>query len=126
MKRLWIAVGLLALAVGLCVSATLYQHRRIDGMLAQLEAMEQTFAAGDRDTARGMAAELAEDYEAIGAVLFCFVPHSDLADSQETVTMLPTLMERGGEEELRMEMARLREQLLYLRGVDDPLWRNIL
>ena len=126
MKRLWIAAALLILAVGLCVTAGLYQHRSIDGMLARLEDMERAFAAGDRETARRLAEERAEDYETVGAVRFCFVPHNDLADSQETVTMLPTLMAQGGEEELQMEMARLREQLTYLRGIDDPLWRNIL
>ena len=126
MKRLWIAAALLILAAGLCVTAGLYQHRSIDGMLARLEDMERAFAAGDRETARRLAEEIAEEYETVGAVLFCFVPHNDLADSQETVTMLPTLMAQGGEEELRMEMARLREQLTYLRGIDDPLWRNIL
>ena len=36
MKRLWMAAGLLVTAVGLCVTVTLYQHRCIDNMLAQL------------------------------------------------------------------------------------------
>ena len=126
MKRLWIAVGLLFLAVGLCVTASLYQHHSIDRMLEKLDGIEQTFQHGERETARRMAQEMAEDYETVCKVLFCFVSHSDLADSQETVTMLPALMEQGGEEELRMEMARLREQLTYLRCVDDPLWGNIL
>ena len=45
MKRLWIAAALLILAVWLCVTAGLYQHRSIDGMLARLHKGEQVVPA---------------------------------------------------------------------------------
>lgn len=126
MKRLWIAVGLLAVAVGLCVTATLYQHRQIDRMLGTLDRLETAYTAGDSAEAHRLAEQLATDYEATGQVLYCFIAHKELADSQETVAVLPALLRQGGEEELRMEIARLREQFRYLRDVDDPTVWNIL
>lgn len=126
MKRLWIAVILLGLAVGLCVTANLYQHRCIDDMLAKLTHLEQVYDGGDRAAARALAEDMAEEYAEVGHVLFCFLPHGEMADSQETVAVLPQLVAEGGEEEMRMEMARLREQLTYLRGVDDLTWENVL
>lgn len=126
MKRLWIAMALLAVAVGLCVATTLYQHRQIDRLSATLDRMESAYIAGDMSQARQLAQQVAEDYAAIGERLYCFVAHSELADSQETVAVLPALLRQGGEEELKMELARLREQLEYLRGVDDPTLWNIL
>ena len=126
MRRLWIAVGLLAIAAGLCLSATLYQHRQIDRLLDTLDQMETAYDNGNVDKAHQLAEDLVADYEAVGRVLYCFIAHSDLADSQETVAVLPALLLQGGEEELRMEIARLREQFGYLRGVDDPTIGNIL
>ena len=114
------------MAAGLCLSATLYQHRQIDRLLDTLDQMETAYDNGNVDKAHQLAEDLVADYEAVGRVLYCFIAHSDLADSQETVAVLPALLLQGGDEELRMEIARLREQFGYLRGVDDPTIGNIL
>lgn len=126
MKRLWIAAGLLAVAILLCVMTTLYQHRQIDRMLGILEQLEETYTDGDLDKARGLAEKLTQEYETVSRVLYCFVAHNDLAESQETIALLPALIRQGGQEELKMEIARVREQLRYLRGIDDPSLSNIL
>jgi len=126
MKRLWVAAGMIAAVVALCVTVVLYQHRQIDKMLVQLDRLEQVYDSGDRDAARSIAQDMATDYKAVGRVLFCFVTHNEMADSQETVALLPDLVMQQGEEELRMEIARLREQLTYLRGIDDLRWENVL
>ncbi len=126
MKRLWVAVALLGVAVALCLAASLYQHRQIDRMLDTLDRLETAYDAGDIGEAKRQAEQLVTDYKAVGRVLYCFIAHSDLAESQETVTLLPALLGQGDQEELKMEIARLREQLRYLREIDDPLWQNIL
>ena len=126
MKRLWIAVALLTIAMGLCAVTTIYQHRQIDRLTATLDRLETAYEAGDIPEASRLAKQVVADYAAVGKILYCFVAHSDLADSQETVAMLPALLQQGGEEELKMELARLREQLAYLRSVDDPTIGNML
>lgn len=126
MKRLWIAVGLLSLAVALCIGTNLYHHRQIDRLMNTLDGLEQAYTVGDRDRAHRLAEQLVTDYEKVGRVLYCFIAHEELADSQETVAMLSALLNQGGEEEFRMEIARLREQFAYLRSVDDFLLHNIL
>ena len=126
MKRLWIAVALLGIAAGLCLGASLYQHRQIDRMLGTLDRLEQAYTQGDIATAQRLADQLYRDYEAVGRVLYCFIAHSSLENSQETVALLPALLRQGKQEELEMEIARLREQLRYLSTLDDPLWENIL
>lgn len=126
MKRLWVAVALLGLVASLCVCASLYQHRQINRMLHTLDRLERVYTAGDMQTANQLAEQLQEDYEAAGRVLYCFIAHGDLAESQETVALLPALLRQGRQEELEMEIARLREQLGYLQTIDDPLWQNVL
>ena len=126
MKRLWIAAGLLVLAAGLCLFGSIYQHRQIDQMLVTLDRLEATYEAGDTAQAYQLAKELSDQYTRVGKVLYCYIAHNDLAESQETAAVLPALLLQSGQEEMKMEIARLREQLRYLRCIDDPLWENIL
>ena len=126
MKRLWIAAALLVAVVGLCIGAELYQHRRTEDLMTTLERLENAYAAGNTEEALVIARQLEKQYEGISRVMYCFIAHSDLSESQETVAMLPTLVERGEAEELHMEIARLRKELRYLRNIDDPLLQNIL
>ena len=126
MKRLWIALTLLLLVVGLCVISRTYLYRRMGDLLDALDTIETHWAEGDKDTAVRLAEAFVEEYHRVRGVLDGYVAHNDLEESEETAALLPTLFSQGGEEELRMELARLREQLIYLRTIDDPLWRNIL
>ena len=126
MKRLWVAVTLLALAAGLCVGASLYQHHCIDQMLNTLDLLERAYSAEQKQSALALARQLVKDYQQAGRLLYCFIAHSDLAESQETIALLPALLQEGKQEEFQMELARLREQLRYLRDIDDPLPQNIL
>ena len=126
MKRLWIAAALLALVVGLCLTTEIYQHRRVEDTMALLDELEQAYDDGNLRQAQQTAEQLTQQYESVCRVLMCFTAHSDIAESQETAALLPTLLRQDGTEELKMEIARLREQLAYLRSVDDPLLWNIL
>jgi hypothetical protein len=126
MKRLWIAVALIGTVAGLCVITTAYQHRRTEDMLALVDAVEAAYEDGDIPAARRNAEELIAVYDGVCRIMMCYVTHSDIAESQETVRMLPALLEKGGGEEQKMEIARLREELTHLRQIDDPLPWNIL
>ena len=126
MKRLWIAVGLLSLMIGLCLVTEVYQHRKMEEMLANLDRLEEAYQQGDISGARELAYKMADRYEQISRVVLCFTAHSDMAESQETIQLLPALLRQDGNEELGMEIARLREELTYLRNIDDPLIWNIL
>ena len=126
MKRLWIAVLLLCGVVGLCVASTLYRHHQMDTMIAALDRLEHAYTQGDVHHARELAEEIIDRYERVSRVALCFIAHSDMAESQETVRLLPALLQQDGDEELGMEIARLREELSHLWEIDDPLIWNIL
>ena len=126
MKRIRIALVLLAVVILLCVVTQQYQHRRIDRLLTELDRLEETYRRGDREQAAQIAHHFADLYSKVSNVMDCYIAYDDLAESQETAAILPSLLHRSGEEELFMELERLREQLRYLQRVDDPLLRNIL
>ena len=126
MKRLWVAAAILCGVVLLCVGSGLYRHHRIDAMQNTLQQMETAYRRGDATHAQQLAQELIRQYEQSGGILLCYTTHSDMADSQETVALLPTLLRQDSGDELEMEIARLRAEFTYLRQIDDPLLRNIL
>ena len=126
MKRLYVAVALLAAVIALCVLTHRYQHREIDRMLAALENIEIAARRGDVDQALTQATAFAADYQQVSDWISCYVPHGELRESKETAAILPALLEQGVSEELYMEIYRLRTQLATIQKVDDPILRNIL
>ena len=126
MKRLYIAVALLAAVTALCVLSHRYQHRQIDRMLTQLDGIEALYRSGDTAAATQAAQDFSVEYRRVSDWISCYVAHGELRESRETAALLATLIGDDDADELYMEIARLREQLRYLRQVDDPLLRNIL
>lgn len=125
MKRLWCAVAILAVTLILCVATQRYQHRQVDRMLHDLDQLETVYTT-DQEAAIGIAQGIADRYTRVARVMNCYISHNDLAESEETAALLPALVKAAQGDELAMELARLREELTFLRTVDDPLLQNIL
>lgn len=126
MKRLYVAVALLVAVITACILTHLYQHRQMDRMIATLDRIETLYRNGDTETAVTMAEDFSAAYQRICDRISCYVAHNELRESRETAAILPALLKAHGEEDLYMEIARLRTQLRYVRQVDDPLLQNIL
>lgn len=126
MKRLYIALLLLVAVATACFFSHRYLHRQTARMLHALQHIEEQYRNGDTASAIALAEQFAADYQQVSDRISCYVSHSELRESRETAALLPTLMRNGGEEELWMELARLRSQLHHLRQVDDPTLQNIL
>lgn len=126
MKRLYIALALLAAVATVCVGGHWYQHRQINQMLNRLDQIETAARNGDTDHAAQLAEAFAADYRKISDRISCYVPHGELRESRETAALLPSLLRQNSRDELWMELARLRSQLKYIQQVDDPSLQNIL
>ena len=125
MKRLYIALFLLIAVMAVCVCSHRYQHRQIDRMLSRLEQIETAARSGDSHAVQ-MAEAFAADYGKISDRISCYVPHGELRESRETAALLPSLLRQNSRDELWMELARLRSQLMYIQQLDDPNLQNIL
>lgn len=126
MKRLYIALFLLATVIAACVLTHCYQHRQLDRMLQQLDQIEHTVRAGDISHATQLAQEFSTAYRRVSNRISCYIAHGELLESRETAAILPTLVQTHSREDLLTDLERLRTQLLHLRQVDDPLPQNIL
>ena len=126
MKRIYIALALLAAVAALCVGAHLYLHAQADRMLTALDDIEETYRKGDVASAQAQAQDFAAAYRRVSDWVSCYVAHGELRESRETAALLPTLVANNDRNGLYMEIARLRAQLEYIRQVDDAILRNIL
>lgn len=126
MRRLWAAVLLLTAVAALCFFTIRHQQKQVDALLKSLDKVEAAYRTNDTDKIHQLAKALQEEYEQRAAFLPYFISHDDLIESQEAVTMLTAALEEDNPEEFLLEAARLRQQLLWLREVDVPHWRNIL
>ena len=126
MKRIYIALALLAAVAALCVGAHRYQHRQTDRMLDALTQVEEAYRLGDNYRAQQLAQDFAAAYRRVSDWVSCYVAHGELRESRETAALLPTLVANSDANALYMEIARLRAQLEYIRQVDDAILRNIL
>ena len=65
MKRIWIALALLAVTLVMCFLTQAFQHRQMGRMLADLDRLEEAYNAGDRAGATKIAEEFNRRYQRI-------------------------------------------------------------
>lgn len=126
MKRLWLAGGILAAILTLCISTLIYQQRQIDTMLDSLDAVTAAYDAGEADRAYTLALSLEGDYDRRTRFFPYFMAHGDLIECRESLALLPSILKDGNTEEFHMESTRCRVQLERLAASELPILQNIL
>ncbi len=126
MKRLWLAGGIFAAIVTLCISTLLYQQRQVDILLDELDSVVAAFDDGDNARAHTLAQKLEKEYEHRTRLFPCFMAHGDLIECRESLSLLPSILKDGDAEEFHMESTRCRIMLERLAASELPTWQNIL
>lgn len=126
MKRLWLAGGIFAAILTLCISTIVYQQRQIDVLLDGLDAVISAYDDADNTRAYDLARTLEEDYERRTRFLPCFMAHGDLIECRESISLLPSILQDGDAEEFHMESTRCRIMLKRLAASELPTLQNIL
>lgn len=125
MKRLIIAVVLLALTAGLCAAGQQLLEKRTDRLLTVLDELEYACRSGDSDAAVTIAARFAEDFPQETHLLPLFLPHATLEAAAESAAVLPALAATDFNDTLA-EIARCRSRLEELRNAERLTMENIL
>ncbi len=126
MKRLWLAGGIFAAILTLCITTLLYQQRQIDILLSELDGVITAYDAGDINSAHTRAMALEEAYERRTRFFPYFMAHGDLIECREGLSLLPSILKDGDTEEFHMESTRCRIQLERLAASELPTFQNIL
>ena len=126
MKRVYLAIGLLVTTVTLCVVTLFYQQTQIDRLLGQADTLEEAYEKGQTQTCIQQAEQLAHSYEHCTRLFSCFMSHNELNDSLDSVVTLAACLKEDNPEEFLLELAKFRQQLIYMRQIEAPHIRNIL
>lgn len=124
MKRLLIAVALLALTVLLCGGPLWYLEHSTADMLRTLDTAEVALQRGD-DAALGDAVSaLNADFKRANRILPMFFSHAKTDDIEESVTLLATLTHEQAAL-LAEELTRCRYRIDHLRQSERLTFSNI-
>lgn len=126
MKRLWLAGGIFAVILALCLSTLLYQQKQVDILLEGLDGVIAAFDDGDNTRAYTLAQTLKKEYEQRTRLFPCFMAHGDLIECRESLSLLPSILKDGDAEEFHMESTRCRIMLERLAASELPTVQNIL
>lgn len=126
MKRLWLAGGIFAAILTLCLSTLFYQRRQSKVLLDDLDAVIAAYDAGQQQRAYELANELEKNFEQRTRFFTYFMAHGILNECRESLALLPSILKEDNTEEFRMESSRCRVQLERLVTSELPILENIL
>ena len=126
MKRLWLAGGIFAVILTLCLTSLLYQQRQIDALLSELDTVITAFDGGDDDLAYTLSRSLEEEFAHRTRYFPLFMAHGDLIECRECIALLPSILKDGDAEEFHMESTRCRMILERIALSELPSIQNIL
>ncbi len=126
MNRLWLAGGIFAAILALCLSTLLYQRRQSKVLLDDLDAVIAAYDAGEQQRAYELATELEKNFQRQTRLFPCFMAHGILNECRESLALLPSILKEDNAEEFRMESSRCRVQLERLVTSELPILENIL
>lgn len=125
-KRSALAIALLAVVAGMCVTSILVQMRTSGYLLNLIGEIRTAYDAKDEEECLRLSRQFAEEYVEKTQHFSYFMRHADVAKIEETVVTLPILLESGDMEHFPAELERCRNQLEKLSELELPLPENIL
>lgn len=126
MKRVLLALSLLALVLAACAGSLIYQQRQINRLEALTDGLENAYRSGEMDECVQKAKELADYFIRCSRVFSCYMSHNELNESLDTVVALAATLEEDNPEEFLLELAKFRQQLAQLWQIEIPHLNNIL
>lgn len=126
MKRVIVAIVLLALVAGGSVLSLYNERKNTDYLIELTDQIEEAFSAEDMERAQALTDRFAEEFPERTKFFPFFMRHSDITKIEENVIMLPILLQAGDMEHFPAELVRCRNQLDKLSELEVPLWENIL
>jgi hypothetical protein len=125
MKRIYIALVLLAIIAVSCVSTLLLERKQLHAMIDLTDKMEQSCRKGDYDRALEQAITLKGEFDERTKTFALFLRHNELNAIKETVLLLPLHLEQESYHEFYIDVSRCRLLLQKQWEMDLPILQNI-
>lgn len=126
MKRIYVALGILAVLVLSCVVSLRYHRQQTDALVMQIDTLVETFDPKHPETAIAPTKAFIEEYSRRTAIFPTFSRHSTLTDVECELVSLPALLEKGEPLDYTAILLRCRQRLSAFYRLELPLVENIL
>ncbi len=126
MKRVYIAIGLLALVVAMSVGALLLQNRTTERLIDSCNELIEIYQRGEVEECRRKAQELSENMEQEMRWFPFFLAHDRMESIFQQAGALPYLVSDDDPADFFSALAVIRVQLGVLRDSELPTPENIM
>ena len=126
MKRILIALALLAAVAALCITCQITLTQQTRALIRQIDTIQTHYDAGDLPSSRAETTRYAEEAAHHTRWFPLFLRHAELISIEETATQLTAILEAGDDKRFPAELARCRRQLTCLLEMERPTWENLL
>lgn len=125
MKRIYIALVLLAIITAGCLGAILLEKQQLEELIDETYTMEQAFRQGDIRTASQIADNLKQEFPKKARSFALFLHHNVLLEIEECLVLLPLYLQSEEQDDFLAEISRCRLLLEKQLERELPLWENI-
>lgn len=126
MKRVILALVLLAVVAGLCGLSLHTQVSSTGYLLTMTDKLEEAYRTGDMEECQRLARQFTEDFREQTRYFPFFMRHGDIWAIEDTVIALPVYLETEDLQHFLSELIKCRSQLEKLYQLELPLPENIL
>lgn len=126
MKRVIIAIVLLAAVVIGCVIMLLFERQVFEDLTDLIDTAETCYRNGDVEGALAAAERLSKQVPKNAHRLCVFLPHQTLSELEKVTAGLPLILQYGDPRDFPAEARRCRLMLQRVWDQEKPLLENIL
>lgn len=125
MKRMWVALVLLILAVTVC-GIGIYNTQKVTAeMIQTVSQAKSAQEKGDDKAACKLSEKAEDDWREAHSVLCTYMVHARLEEIDQTLSTLPELCRNGAKDAFLSECDRSLTQFSYLTEAEMPSIGNI-
>lgn len=126
MKRLIIAVIILAGVAVVSILSLNVQLSNTEYLLGELEEIQQAYDEGNRELCLTLSTEFVKTFESRTRIFPLFMRHADIGAIRESVAPLPVMLRRGMTDTSPAQLEILPYPLETLYESETPTLQNIL
>ena len=126
MKRLIIAVIILAGVAVVSILSLNVQLSNTEYLLGELGELQQAYDEGNRELCLTLSTEFVKTFESRTRIFPLFMRHADIGAIRESVAPLPVMLREGDDGHFAAQLEICRIQLETLYESETPTLQNIL
>ena len=125
MKRIYIALSLLAVITVSCIGTLFLEKRQLQEMIDMTLTMETLCREGNKTEALKVADTLHQEFDGRTHTFALFLRHNELREIEESILLLPLYLAMEENDHFLAEVARCRLFLQKQMEMDIPSLQNI-